>query len=146
MTFARHAAAAMLLLSPLPAAAQDCAYEVPPVAQDDPHFGPLSLHRFGDRWELQVETPSQDMTMDGVFLLDDEIYPNVLVLPGLDDALVSITDEPDSLGLSAGFFDALVSSRTAAVTGTAGGIPHRADYALGDIVSATTEMALSCRD
>lgn len=134
------AAAAVLAA---PAFAQECGHTIQPVAAGE-HFGALSLFRFGSRWELQVETPGQMPTADGRVALDGFGLDGVLVVPGMDDLLVNVTDDPGELGLSPGLADAFASARVLTVTGSAGGLTQTAEYRLGDIVSVMSDLLRRC--
>ncbi|MBO9588083.1 hypothetical protein [Devosia sp.] len=108
------AIAAITLASP--ALAEECTSAVSPTAPNE-IFGDLALYDFGNSMELQIDTPTQPTGLLFAGQIDGEDREDIILIPGLDDILLSVTPASGELSVDLAFLSNFVNGKTFTVTG-----------------------------
>jgi hypothetical protein len=133
--------ALILLAGTAFAQSEGCVFEKQP--SKDGHFGALSLQSYGTRWEMQIETPSQAVTLDAGMLIDGA-RQEVEILGGLDDMVVTVSDIPGTLDLTEDLLERLAGGHRVTILAKVGGETVTASYELGGSRKAIEFMRENC--
>lgn len=116
-----------------PTLAQDCTALVPP-SQSNGILAELAFYDFGDHMELQVNTPTQPLGLSFEVQIDGEDRPDIALVPGLDDILLSFTPPDGDLAIDLAFLAAVVDGATLQITGYRdGAIEALASYDIAEL-------------
>lgn len=125
-----------------PALAQECQAVVPPTQSND-ILAELAFYDFGEHMELQVNTPTQPPGLNFEVQIDGEDRPDILLIPGLDDILLSFTPANGDLAIDLAFLSTIVDGTTLQITGYRGGsIEALASYDIAALAAALGECGL----
>jgi len=125
-----------------PALAQECQAVVPPTQSND-ILAELAFYDFGEHMELQVNTPTQPSGLNFEVQIDGEDRPDILLIPGLDDILLSVTPANGDLAIDLAFLSTIVDDKNLQITGYRGGsIEALASYDLTTLAAALGECGL----
>jgi hypothetical protein len=120
---------------------EGCVFEKQPSRQG--HFGTLSLQSYGTRWEMQIETPSQDVTLDGAMLIDG-VRQEVEIVGGLDDMVVTVSDIPGTLDLTEDLLERLAGGHRVTILAKVGEETVSAAFDLAGSRNAIEFMRENC--
>lgn len=93
---------ALLLAAAIPASAQECEAMVEPIKAGW-NFAELAYYDFGEHVELMIGTPTQPTDFTYRLELDFQDRTDILLLPGLDDFVLSLTPPDGNLALPESF-------------------------------------------
>lgn len=140
--------AAVLLIATLAlgsaahAQTEECIFEKPPARPG--HFGNLSLQSYGNRWEMQIATPSGVPTLDGKLQIDGTPWAAAEIDGGLDDSVVTISDIPGTLDLTEDLLEKMQGGQRVIVSGTANGEKVSASYSMSGSRKAIDAIRSGC--
>jgi hypothetical protein len=140
----RHAGILTLLLfaaGPALAQSEGCVFEKQPSKEG--HFGKLNLQSYGTRWEMQIETPDQNVTLDASMLIDG-VRQQVEIASGLDDMVVTVSDIPGTLDLTEDLLERMAGGHRVTILATVGDETVTASYNLGGSRKAIEFMRENC--
>ncbi len=124
------------------ASAQECTVSVPP-AEGGSVLGELIFLDFGGHREIQIDTPSQPQGLVFAAAIDGEARDDILLLPGMDDLLLSLTPADGELALDGAFLIGLMAGETLVVTGTLDGkLAEEASYDLTALAAGIAECGI----
>ena len=125
-----------------PALAQECQALVQPVQSND-ILAELAFYDFGEHMELQVNTPTQPSGLNFEVQIDGEDLPDILLIPGLDDFLLSVTPANGDLAIDLAVLSTIVDGKNLQITGYRGGsIEALASYDIAALTAALGECGL----
>ncbi len=104
----------------------------------------MSLFNFGEHWELQFDTPSQQFP-ETVTLAIDGARQQAFMSGGLDDLLFVASSEEAALNLSAEFLASFAAGSELTVTGTLGGKAFTTTFALQGSAAAVKRLKDGCK-
>jgi hypothetical protein len=131
---------AMALVSP--SLAEECQAFAPPT-QSNGILAELAFYDFGEHMELQVNTPTQPSGLAFEVQIDGEDRPDIVLMPGLDDVLLSFTPISGEMAIDLSFLSTIVAGTTLQITGYRGGtIEALASYDLADLSIALTQCGI----
>ena len=129
-------------LAAAPALAQECQALVPPVQSND-ILAELAFYDFGEHMELQVNTPTQPSGLDFAVQIDGEDRPDILLVPGLDDILLSLTPANGDLAIDLAFLSTIVDGKNLQITGYRdGSIEALASYDIAELAAGLGRRGL----
>jgi hypothetical protein len=103
----------------------------------------MSIFNFGEHWELQFDTPSQQFPENVRLAIDGAAQP-VFVSGGLDDLLFVVSSEEAALNLSEEFLASFGAGSELTVSGTLGGKAFQTSFALKGSAAAVKRLRGGC--
>lgn len=123
------------------ASAQECTVSVAP--EGGSVLGELIFLDFGEHREVQIDTPSQPQGLAFAAAIDGEARDDILLLPGMDDLLLSLTPADGELALDGAFLIGLMAGETLTVTSTLDGkLEEEASYDLTALAAGIAECGI----
>ncbi len=112
-------------------------------AQPDNGVPSMSIFNFGEHWELQFDTPSQQFPENVALAIDGNTQP-VFISGGLDDLLFVASSEEAALNLSEDFLASFATGNALTVSGTLGGQSFKASFTLKGSAAAVKRLRGGC--
>jgi opacity protein-like surface antigen len=134
---------AVLIAATASAAAADCVAKFKASAPDN-GVPSMSLFNFGEHWELQFDTPSQQFP-ETVTLAIDGAPQQVFISGGLDDLLFVASSEEAALNLSEDFLAGFAAGSELTASGKLGGKAFTTTFALKGSAAAVKRLKGGCK-